>query len=161
MYKEGLALKNVQWLMCYKTKPNQIYIWFEFRVFLLLDIFHIYIYIYIYIYIIFFIFIFFIYVYIFLYIYIYIYITGGFISFLWEIQYFHICFYMPDTFLRLLYYERYVHINVSFHWIFFICSSYLSKHPSLYKLFWYSSPDDGYWNWNVQLWLYIIIYSPI
>ena len=24
MYKEDLALNNLQWLICYKTKPNQI-----------------------------------------------------------------------------------------------------------------------------------------
>ena len=23
MYKEGLALNNLQWLICHKTKPNQ------------------------------------------------------------------------------------------------------------------------------------------
>ena len=23
MYKEDLALNNLQWLICYKTKPNQ------------------------------------------------------------------------------------------------------------------------------------------
>ena len=34
---------------------------------------------------------------------------------------------------------------------FFICSCHLSKHPSLCKLFWYPSPDDGYWNRNVNV----------
>ena len=24
MYKEGLALNNLQWLICYETQPNQI-----------------------------------------------------------------------------------------------------------------------------------------
>ena len=24
MYKEDLALNNLQWLICYKTQPNQI-----------------------------------------------------------------------------------------------------------------------------------------
>ena len=29
MYKEDLALNNLQWLICHKTKPNQIiYIWY-------------------------------------------------------------------------------------------------------------------------------------
>ena len=37
----------------------------------------------------------------------------------------------------------------------------LSKHPSLCELFWYQSPDDGYWNRNVQHRLYIIKNSPI
>ena len=38
---------------------------------------------------------------------------------------------------------------VSFRWVLFICSCYLSKHPLLCELFWYPSPDDGYWNRNV------------
>ena len=25
MYKEDFALNNLQWLICYKTKPNQSY----------------------------------------------------------------------------------------------------------------------------------------
>ena len=32
MYKEDLALNNLQWFICYKTKPNQIiyiYIYME------------------------------------------------------------------------------------------------------------------------------------
>ena len=29
MYKEDLALNNLQWLICHKIKPNQIlYIWY-------------------------------------------------------------------------------------------------------------------------------------
>ena len=39
MYKEDLALNNLQWLICQKTQPNQI-----------IYILYIYIYIYIYIY---------------------------------------------------------------------------------------------------------------
>ena len=34
---------------------------------------------------------------------------------------------------------------------FFICSCHLSKHISLCELFWYPSPDDGYWNRNVNV----------
>ena len=30
-------------------------------------------------------------------------------------------------------------------------SFHLSKHPSLCELFWYPSPDDGYWNQNVNV----------
>ena len=57
MFKEDLALNNLQWLICHKNKPNQKnlftqplsregckkpnfyseYSWFEFRPFLLLD----------------------------------------------------------------------------------------------------------------------------
>ena len=50
---------------------------------------------------------------------------------------------------------------LSFRCILFICSCFLSKYLSLCELFWYPSPDDGYWNRNVQCWLYIIINSPI
>ena len=71
--------------------------------------------------------------------------------FLWEIQHFQICFHVPDTFLWLLNYERYVHVCASFRCIFLICSCHLSKHPSQCELFWYPRPDDGYWNWNVNL----------
>ena len=46
---------------------------------------------------------------------------------------------------------------VSFRCIHSICSCYLDKHPSLFELFWYPSPDDGYWNRNVQCRLYIMI----
>ena len=84
-------------------------------------------------------------------------LMGGFVSFLWEIQHFQIFFHVPDTFLWLLNYERYVHVFVSFRCIFLICSCHLSKHPLLYELFWYPSPDDGYWNRNVN----VIINSPI
>ena len=35
--------------------------------------------------------------------------------------------------------------------IIIICSCHLSKHPSLCELFWYPSPDDGYWNRNVNV----------
>ena len=47
--------------------------------------------------------------------------------------------------------ERYVHVYVSFRCIFLICSCYLSKHPLLWELFWYPSPDDGYWDRNVNV----------
>ena len=50
---------------------------------------------------------------------------------------------------------------VSFRYILFICSCYLGKHLSQCELFWYPSPDDGYWNRNIQYQLYIIINSPI
>ena len=48
-----------------------------------------------------------------------------------------------------------------FCWILFLCSCHFSKHLSLCELFWYPSPEDGYWNRNVERWLYIIINSPI
>ena len=44
-----------------------------------------------------------------------------------------------------------MHVYVSFRCIFHICSCHLSKHPSLCELFWYPSPDDGYWNRNVNV----------
>ena len=50
---------------------------------------------------------------------------------------------------------------VSFCCILFICSCYLSKHPSVSELLWYPSPDDGYWNQNIQHRLYITINSLI
>ena len=77
--------------------------------------------------------------------------TGGFVSFLGEIQHFQICFHVPDTFLGLLNYKRYVHVCVSFRCIFLIYSFHLSKLPSLCELFWYPSTDDGYWNRNVNV----------
>ena len=30
MYKDDLALNNVQWLICYKTNPKQTYFWVFF-----------------------------------------------------------------------------------------------------------------------------------
>ena len=44
---------------------------------------------------------------------------------------------------------------------FFICSCHLNKHPSLCELFWYSSPDDGYWNRNVNFDFTSYLNSPI
>ena len=66
-------------------------------------------------------------------------------------QHFQIFFHVPDIFLWLLNYERYVYVYVSFRCIFLICSCHLSKHPSLCELFSYQSPDDGYWNRNVNV----------
>ena len=30
-YKEDLALNNLQWLICHKTKPNQIYLIYLYK----------------------------------------------------------------------------------------------------------------------------------
>ena len=43
------------------------------------------------------------------------------------------------------------HACVSFRCIFLIYSCRPSKHPSLCELFWYPSPDDGYWNRNFSV----------
>ena len=31
MYKEDLALNNLQWLTCHKTKPNRIYLIYTYK----------------------------------------------------------------------------------------------------------------------------------
>ena len=31
MYKEDLALNNLQWLICHKTKPNHIYLVYMYK----------------------------------------------------------------------------------------------------------------------------------
>ena len=31
MYKDGLALNNLQWLICHKTKPNLIYLTYKYK----------------------------------------------------------------------------------------------------------------------------------
>ena len=63
----------------------------------------------------------------------------------------YLVFVFPDTFKWLLNYESYVHVYVSFRCIFLICSCHLSKHPLLCELLWYPSPDDRYWNRNVNV----------
>ena len=77
--------------------------------------------------------------------------TGGFVSFLWKILHFLIFFHVPNTFWWLLNFERYVHIYLSFRCIFLICSCHLNNHPSILWTILYPSPDDGYYNRNVNV----------
>ena len=58
---------------------------------------------------------------------------------------------MPNTFWWLLNFERYVHVYLSFRCIFLICSCHLSNHPSILWTILYPSPDDGYYNRNVNV----------
>ena len=58
---------------------------------------------------------------------------------------------MPNTFWWLLNFERYVHVYLSFRCIFLICSCHLSNHPSIFWTILYPSPDDGYYNRNVNI----------
>ena len=51
----------------------------------------------------------------------------------------------------LLNFERYVHVYLSFRCIFLICSCHLSNHPSILWTILYPSPDDGYYNRNVNV----------
>ena len=48
-------------------------------------------------------------------------------------------------------FERYVHVYLSFRCIFLICSCHLSNHPSILWTILYPSPDDGYYNRNVNV----------
>ena len=58
---------------------------------------------------------------------------------------------MPNTFWWLLNFERYVHVYLSFRCIFLICSCHLNNHPSILWTILYPSPDDGYYNRNVNV----------
>ena len=58
---------------------------------------------------------------------------------------------MPNTFWWLLNFESYVHVYLSFRCIFLICSCHLSNHPSILWTILYPSPDDGYYNRNVNV----------
>ena len=58
---------------------------------------------------------------------------------------------MPNTFWWLLNFERHVHVYLSFRCIFLICSCHLSNHPSILWTILYPSPDDGYYNRNVNV----------
>ena len=64
---------------------------------------------------------------------------------------FLIFFHVPNTFWWLLNFERYVHVYLSFRCIFLICSCHLSNHPSILWTILYPSPDDGYYNRNVNV----------
>ena len=77
--------------------------------------------------------------------------TGDFVSFLWKILHFLIFFHVPNTFWWLLNFERYVHVYLSFRCIFLICSCHLNNHPSILWTILYPSPDDGYYNRNVNV----------
>ena len=63
----------------------------------------------------------------------------------------NIFFHVPNTFWWLLNFERYVHVYVSFRCIFLICSCHLNNHPSILWTILYPSPDDGYYNRNVNV----------
>ena len=58
---------------------------------------------------------------------------------------------MPNTFWWLLNFERYVHVYLSFRCIFPICFCHLNNHPSILWTILYPSPDDGYYNRNVNV----------
>ena len=58
---------------------------------------------------------------------------------------------MPNTFWWLLNFERYVYVYLSFRCIFLICSCHLNNHPSILWTILYPSPDDGYYNRNVNV----------
>ena len=58
---------------------------------------------------------------------------------------------MPNTFWWLLNFERHVHVYLSFRCIFLICSCHLNNHPSILWTILYPSPDDGYYNRNVNV----------
>ena len=47
--------------------------------------------------------------------------------------------------------KKYVHVYLSFRCIFLICSCHLSNHPSILWTILYPSPDDGYYNRNVNV----------
>ena len=74
-----------------------------------------------------------------------------FVSFLWKILHFLIFFHVPKTFWWLLNFERYVHVYLCFRCIFLICSCHLGNHPSILWTILYPSPDDGYYNRNVNV----------
>ena len=62
-----------------------------------------------------------------------------------------IFFHVPNTFWWLLNFERYVHVYLSFRCIFLICSCHLNNPPSILWTILYPSPDDGYYNRNVNV----------
>ena len=68
-----------------------------------------------------------------------------------KILHFLIFFHVPNTFWWLLNFERYVHFYLSFRCIFPICFCHLNNHPSILWTILYPSPDDGYYNRNVNV----------
>ena len=68
-----------------------------------------------------------------------------------KILHFLIFFHVPNTFWWLLNFERDVHVYLSFRCIFLICFCHLSNHPSILWTILYPSPDDGYYNRNVNV----------